>query len=814
MPSEKRSARTREDDVDGHKHKKHKHAKDKESDKDRVGRNRRKREKEALSVVDDDDEGVWVEKNIDEDGQIVRFSIYLCRALLMLPQSLAADIPSAADMNLKSHITSPPPAPLPHSTASSSSQREAWMLPPPSYQSTKPVVPSPLSAHPVEAELETTDASGMTEGYEEEGGSGRTVDGGVDFFSGLGTERKKKPTVPEPPKYSQRELNPDVNPNAAPLAKDVTTKPAPGGPGSNWRMMKLRRTYEEAQDSGKDIEEVALERYGNLEAWEDAKEERRILDERDERRQSRGGGDRDRDRRRGGRDDRDDGERRERYTYTDISSSGSRPASRASFRRPGDSAPSTPGGGTAQSSAFNTPASRPSPRPTFVPRTSVPSVSTPPIRPPPATASGSGPVPTSEDLNKLQAKVLRAKLMNAPNADALQKEYDAAVQRHDEGAAPGGTRTEVLPVFDAQGRLYDIGSAPVLPAGNERKPKPLDVYDRQGNVLRVNDDDDTLSIGDMLRQEKAAQRSTDGADMDSELARKIATDGKYEDDLDYVDDNAEKLARKRMRSEAMKRAFAINDYARTKKALDTCPFCHGEDDSQPKAGVVAMGTRAYLAVPTVEELVEGHCYIVPVQHHLSMLEAEDEVWDEVKNFMKTLMQMYNEQGKAPLFWETVVSLKQQRHTFIEVIPLPIPNWQDAPAYFREGILASESDWTQHNPLIDFTKRPGGFRRMMVESLPYFMVQWDYKGEKGYGHVIEGDAGGAADEENDYAGEEEGRKGTFPKNFAAEIVGNMLDIEPRRWMHPRRVDYSMNAQRAKSFGKLYAKWDWTPQLRAG
>jgi len=182
--------------------------------------------------------------------------------------------------------------------------------------------------------------------------------------------------------------------------------------------------------------------------------------------------------------------------------------------------------------------------------------------------------------------------------------------------------------------------------------------------------------------------------------------------------------------------------------------------------------------------------------------------------MKTLMQMFNDHGKAPLFWETVVSLKPQKHTYIEVIPLPIPSWQDAPAYFREGILASESDWTQHNPLIDFTKRPGGFRRMMVETLPYFMVQWDYKGEKGYGHVIEGDSGGVADEENEYAGEEEGRKGTFPKNFAAEIVGNMLELEPRRWMHPRRVDYSMNAQRAKSFGKMYAKYDWTAQLRTG
>jgi hypothetical protein len=43
-------------------------------------------------------------------------------------------------------------------------------------------------------------------------------------------------------------------------------------------------------------------------------------------------------------------------------------------------------------------------------------------------------------------------------------------------------------------------------------------------------------------------------------------------------------------------------------------------------------------------------------------------------------------------------------------------------------LASESEWTQHKKLIDFSKRPGGFRRSMVPNLPYFAVQWDYKGE--------------------------------------------------------------------------------------
>lgn len=72
------------------------------------------------------------------------------------------------------------------------------------------------------------------------------------------------------------------------------------------------------------------------------------------------------------------------------------------------------------------------------------------------------------------------------------------------------------------------------------------------------------------------------------------------------------------------------DYAKTRKVLASCVHCYGEDDSPPKAAVVAMGTRCYLACTTQQELVPGHCQIVPIQHHLCMLEGDDELWDEVR----------------------------------------------------------------------------------------------------------------------------------------------------------------------------------------
>jgi len=79
---------------------------------------------------------------------------------------------------------------------------------------------------------------------------------------------------------------------------------------------------------------------------------------------------------------------------------------------------------------------------------------------------------------------------------------------------------------------------------------------------------------------------------------------------------------------------------------------------------------------------------------------------------------------------------------------------------QESILMSEAEWSQHKKLIDFSTRPGGFRRMMVPNLPYFMVQFDHKGEKGYGHVIEGSGDTIGDEEGLDEGEKGG--GDFPR----------------------------------------------------
>ncbi|KAL0576052.1 Pre-mRNA-splicing factor cwf19 [Marasmius crinis-equi] len=736
---------------------------------------------------------MWVEKNIDMDGERV----------------LATDIPTADSLKLTSRATNDSAVPeLPSRPTESIVKRDDWMLPPGASSSSDVGrrVPPSIPQIPIEDDS-------LTEGYGETSRGARTLGGDVDFFSSMGTERQKKPRPdrpdPEKPVVSSRELNPQIRDGTAPSDDKPPPPPknTPGGPGSQWRMMRLRKVYETAEEEGRSVEDVAIERFGSLDAFDEAREERRILDEREGNREERGRHHKD------GRSKPGDGERG--FMFSDIHGSGASSRS-SSFRRPGalgDTTPSTPSPPSGQNPPTNRrvdslrlPSQLSSPLAQS--HTPIPSVMTPPV--PKTRPRAMSP----SSLNKLQAKVLRAKLMGAPDAESLEREYETACRLAnggDSGDDNVRTTVEVLPTLDARGRLYDVGHGKddddAHAPGNRKKKEKVETRDpKTGDIVRYNADDDTTTLGELLRQEKFGAGMSDQKDLDAQFAKAIMGDGKFENDLDYMDDNAEKLGRQKMRSDAMKRQFAIHDYKRTQKALSTCHFCFGEDDSPPKAPVVAMGTRVYLSCTTTEELVPGHCLIVPIQHHLNMLEGDDDVWDEAKNFMKSLMRMYAEEDKGVVFYETVISLKWQKHTCIECVPVPWNEFDTLPGYFKESILTSEAEWSQHKKLIDFSARP--FRRAMVPNLPYFMVQFDYKGEKGYGHVIEGNDAANGEEDMD-----EGEKGggEFPRWFAGEIIGNLLDIEPRRWRRPKRIDFRTNKERIAQFRKNYDKYDWTGMI---
>lgn len=298
-------------------------------------------------------------------------------------------------------------------------------------------------------------------------------------------------------------------------------------------MMKLRRVYEQAEEEGKAVEEVALGRFESLDAFREAQEERRVLDERGGRRTSGSADRRDKGKGRIGKTDYAPGETR--LMFTDVGGSAMSGRS-SSFRRPdlGGSGPATPTPETrASQGKYDTLRLSSQGTPSGLSHTPIPSVMTPSTL---VTASltGSGRALSPSSLNRLQAKVLRAKLMGAPNAEVLEKEYEAEVQKAHGGGDGDNVRTkvEVLPTLDIRGNLYDVGQgkdAPPLPSGNRKKKEQFETRDHKtGEQIRYNPDDDSITLGEMLRQERMRNGPADQKNMDMEYAKQIMTDGGFQ----------------------------------------------------------------------------------------------------------------------------------------------------------------------------------------------------------------------------------------------------------------------------------------------
>jgi hypothetical protein len=505
-----------------------------------------------------------------------------------------------------------------------------------------------------------------------------------------------------------------------------------GDAGSSWRMSKLKEVYRHAEALGQSIEDAALERYGSLRDFDDAREEEIEL------------------------------ERRETYGEGYVGKekpSGELFQERklvAGIRRE----PEPP---------------KEEPQDEELPQGEIIQ------REEPTTATTA---PDQSTLNRMKARLMKAQLRKDPSAAQLEEEYNNAVVAFNHQSRP-----DVVTLSAMDNRM--LSSAPrneVKAVGNKRG--------RERGQVEENED---MSIEDMVREERRTKGQAGGEGQ--QFADRIAKDAKFDNDLEYMDENASKLAKRAHKSDVNLRNMAISDFQKLNKILDNCPLCHHEDtDTPPIAPIVSLATRTYLTLPTEPELADGGACIVPIQHHTNLLECDEDEWEEIRNFMKSLTRLYHDQGRDVIFYEDAAFPNRKPHAAMNVVPLPYSLGETAPAFFKEALLSSEDEWTQHKKIIDTLARSKqglgklAFRRSLVKEMPYFHVWFQMDG--GLGHIVE-DAM------------------RWPKGdlFAREIIGGMLDIEPDvikrqgRWHkgHDGRVD---------GFKKKWKKFDWTRVLTEG
>ncbi|XP_068634546.1 uncharacterized protein [Aristolochia californica] len=285
-------------------------------------------------------------------------------------------------------------------------------------------------------------------------------------------------------------------------------------------------------------------------------------------------------------------------------------------------------------------------------------------------------------------------------------------------------------------------------------------------------------------------------DADAHLARKIMQNkqftlsGRVDDEYEFDDDSSKKKNRRREGASEQKLAER-NMSKRIVTQQERCQFCF-ENPTRPKHLIVSIAYFTYLMLPQWQPVVEGHCCILTKEHESATRSVDDNVWEEIRNFKKCLIMMFEKQEKDVLFLETVLALaKQRRHCMVECIPLPRERAKEAPLYFKKAIDEAEDEWSQHNAkkLIDTSEK--GLRASIPKDFPYFHVEFGLN--RGFVHVID-------DERN------------FKANFGINVVRGMLRL-PEEDMYRRRKQESVDIQKraVASFAREWEPFDWTNQI---
>ena len=242
---------------------------------------------------------------------------------------------------------------------------------------------------------------------------------------------------------------------------------------------------------------------------------------------------------------------------------------------------------------------------------------------------------------------------------------------------------------------------------------------------------------------------------------------------------------------------------------DTEEQCDHCLPKQPREQVLAIGHKVFLALGRSEPLLDGHCFIRSISHcDTSVVSADEDTLSEINHLKKKLVEMHRQNGKSVVFSEIMKHKckKYDKHLVIECFPIRESLLSDAKMFFKvsrlntvlcpsvhlsdsspqKSILECEAEWSMNKKLVEVDGKE--LSRVVPKALPYFWVSHDTnsvglsvfshlntcilcvqvtfgEGNNGYAHVIE-------------------EEDSFATYFAAEVIGGILDIEPRRWRKPR------------------------------
>ncbi|XP_063364998.1 CWF19-like protein 2 [Cydia amplana] len=388
---------------------------------------------------------------------------------------------------------------------------------------------------------------------------------------------------------------------------------------------------------------------------------------------------------------------------------------------------------------------------------------------------------SDEKLNKLAAKIVKAEIMgNTTLVTELKAKLEASreyrKQNPDAGKEEEDDRVMLM-------STNSMGNSRPLTKGSGGDPRSKGGKRKaethaSGERTKYFGNDDKYNLKQMFQEEKYG----DNYNEDAELAKIAAKHKNPNDDLEDIFTDEISKNRSEAKDSEREKQRAIQAHSKMEKSLEGCEYCL-DSKNMLKHLMVSCGNKVYLALPAKKSLVKGQCIITTIQHSTCVTAVDEDVWEEIMNYRQALTKFFNSQDKDVVFFETATRLHKFPHLVINCIPLPRDVGDMASIYFKKALLECEAEWSVNKKVVELKGK--NIRKGVPKGLPYFWV--DFAMDPGFAHVIE-------DQQ------------LFPKNFAEEIIGGILDLDHYLWKNPKREPSNEQRQKVLEFSREWKPFD--------
>jgi hypothetical protein len=254
---------------------------------------------------------------------------------------------------------------------------------------------------------------------------------------------------------------------------------------------------------------------------------------------------------------------------------------------------------------------------------------------------------------------------------------------------------------------------------------------------------------------------------------RMGTDNQY--DVEVVMPNKKKEER-----------FKKRENNRRMIVLASCVRCYGGKLNENS--VITHSENIYLSYPFLSGSISDFHVVISSKEHINSLAAvEENVYEEVRNFMKSIVSYNLTNDMATIFIECSQQALHVTHFEIECVPIKFKLLEDARMYFHKAFMDQDDEWTTNKKLVDTTPYKGNLTKILNEKFAYVNV--DFNAQGGFLHPVENNS-------------------KFSQIFLKEILCPLLKKQTHEIKYPKKLGLKELIDTVESYKKRFEYYDWT------